>query len=90
MIKFLKHSVKNTETGDKCRVYYNLDNHISCKLCVWICAKDVLEKLKPIFGSEVINDTDSMTDYFESDRVILFEDHPLYKTARQHVEKLKR
>ena len=27
-----------------------------------------------------------MTDYFDKGRVVLFEDHPLYATARQRAE----
>lgn len=31
---------------------------------------------------EVVNESDSMTDYFEDDRTTLSEDHPLYRFAR--------
>lgn len=32
---------------------------------------------------EVVNESDSMTDYFEDDRATLSEDHPLYRFARR-------
>ena len=82
MIKFNLHNVVNTETGAKARIRYSIDNHVSGKPCVAVYGKDVLEKLFPVFGAEVQNDSDSMTDYFESDRIRFFEDHPLYAAAR--------
>lgn len=32
------------------------------------------------------NDTDTMTDYFDEGRVVLFEDHILYAKAREMAE----
>ena len=32
------------------------------------------------------NDTDTMTDYFDKGRVVLFEDHILYAKARERAE----
>jgi hypothetical protein len=90
MIKFNKYNVRNTETGAKARVYYSLDNHVSGKPCVCVRGKDVLEKLIPVFGEGVQNDSDSMTDYSEPDRVRMFEDHPLYVEARAAVDGFRR
>jgi hypothetical protein len=87
MIKFNKYNVRNTETGAKARVYYSLDNHVSGKPCVCVRGKDVLEKLIPVFGEGVQNDSDSMTDYSEPDRVRMFEDHPLYVEVRPMIRK---
>lgn len=86
-IKFNLHNVVNTETGAKARIRYSIDNHVSGNPTVAIYGKDVLEKLFPVFGADVQNDSDSMTDYFESDRVRLFEGHSLYKAARAAAER---
>lgn len=85
MIVFKKHFVKDTATKAKARVTYSLDNRCDKKLCVTIYARQS-EKLEPIFGILTENNSDMMTDYFENDRVTLFEDHPLYKEARTQVE----
>lgn len=85
MIKFNKHNVTDTETKIKVRVLYSLDNRIDGRKCVTIYAKDYDRSLGKIF-TEYKNDTDTMTDYFDAGRVILFEDHPLYKQARERAE----
>ena len=85
MIKFNKHNVTDTETKIKARVLYSLDNRIDGRKCVTIYAKDYDRSLGKIFN-EYENDTDTMTDYFDAGRVILFEDHPLYKQARERAE----
>ena len=85
MIKFNKHNVIDTETKIKARVLYSLDNRIDGRKCVTIYAKDYDRSLGKIFN-EYENDTDTMTDYFDAGRVILFEDHPLYKQARERAE----
>ena len=85
MIKFNKHNVTDTETKIKARVLYSLDNRIDGRKCVTIYAKDYDRSLGKNFN-EYENDTDTMTDYFDAGRVILFEDHPLYKQARERAE----
>jgi cell fate regulator YaaT (PSP1 superfamily) len=85
MIKFNKHNVTDTETKTKARVLYSLDNRVDGRKCVTIYAKDYDRSLGKIFN-EYENDTDTMTDYFDEGRVILFEDHPLYKQARERAE----
>lgn len=85
MIKFNKHNVTDTETKIKARVLYSLDNRVDGRKCVTIYAKDYDRSLGKIFN-EYENDTDTMTDYFDAGRVILFEDHPLYKQARERAE----
>lgn len=81
-IKFNLHNVVNTETGAKARINYSIDNRADGRACVTVYGKDVLEKLYPVFGGITANDSDSQTDYFESDRVRLFPGHPLYAAAR--------
>lgn len=85
MIKFNKHNVTDTETKIKARVLYSLDNRIDGRKCVTIYAKDYDRSLGKIFN-EYENDTDTMTDYFDEGRVVLFEDHILYAKARERAE----
>ena len=86
MIKFNKYNVVNKETKAKARVHYSLDNRIDGRKCVTIYHKDYNHNLLDVFGDAVINNTDAMTDYFETSRVVLFEDNPLYAEARQRAE----
>ena len=83
-IRFLKHKVVNDDTKQSARVYYSLDNRTDGRKCVTIYAKDYGQQLSKVFDSnEVENRTDTMTDYFDKDKVVLFEDHILYKDARK-------
>jgi len=82
MIKFNKHNVANTESKEKARVHYNVDNRIDGRKCVTIYAKDYNGALGKIFAAEYVNNSESMTDYFETGKVVLFEDHKLYAAAR--------
>lgn len=84
MIKFNKYNITN---GDiKARVYYTLDGRVDGRACVTIYEKDCDRSLGKLFDSEYKNETDRMTDYFDTGRVVLFEDHPLYIKARAKVE----
>jgi hypothetical protein len=69
-------------------LFYSLDNHVSGKPCVTICAKDYSGNLGkiPELRDGYQNDTDVMTDYFDHGRVRLFENHPLYAAARARAE----
>jgi hypothetical protein len=84
-IKFNKYNVTNGTI--KARVRYSVGNHISGRECVWIYAKDFDRSLGKIFETEYKNETDSREDYFETGRVLLFNDHPLYKKAFEVAEK---
>lgn len=86
MIKFNKYNVTNTATKDKARVHYSLDGRIDGRKCVTLYAKNYDRNLGKILPNQYINETDSMTDYFEKGRVVLFEDHPLYADARKRAE----
>lgn len=86
MIKFNKHNVTNRETKQKARVFYSLDNRTDNRKCVTLYAKDYGSDLGSIISDAYENDTDSMTDYFEKGKVVLFEDHALYNQARQRAE----
>lgn len=89
MVEFKKHFVKNSVTGAKARVYYSLDNRSDNRKCVTLYAKSYSDRLTPVFEEAAINNSDSMTDYFETDKVVLFEDHPLYQKARSFVESMR-
>lgn len=87
IIKFNTFNIRNTVTGATARVHYSLDNRTDKRQCVTIYDRDYGHALAAIFGdSSYKNDTDSMTDYFDKGRVVLFDNHPLYAVARAHVE----
>lgn len=88
MLKFNKHNVTDTESKIKARIFYSLDNRVDRRKCVTLYAKDYDRALGSLFADEYKNETDSMTDYFDQGRVVLFEDHPLYSQARQIAEQL--
>jgi len=88
MIKINKHNVTDNK-GIKARVIYSLDGRCDERKCVTIYAKDWDRSLGKLF-TEYKNDTDSQSDYFDQGRVVLFEDHPLYKEARAKVESWKK
>lgn len=68
-------------------VFYSLDNRVDGRQCVTIYSRDYGHALCDIFGRDVYkNDTDTMTDYFDKGRVVLFSDHPLYAAARTRAE----
>lgn len=79
-ITFRKHFVKNATTGAKARVRYSKGSLISRPgvQCVTIYAKDHGEQLSKVFASGVQNDTELVSDYFETDRVRIFEDDALF------------
>lgn len=82
MIKFNQHHILNTETGVKARVSYHVGTRTDGRAAVTIYAKDYGHDLaKALPAAEYQNNTDSMTDYFEHGRVVLFADNPLYPAA---------
>lgn len=86
MIKFNKFNVTDTSTKKKARVFYSIDNRVDERKCVTIYAKDYDRKLGEIISDSYENETDSMTDYFDQGKVVLFEDHKLYAVARERAE----
>jgi hypothetical protein len=85
MIKFNKHNVTDTETKIKARVLYSLDNRIDGRKCVTIYAKAYDRNLGKIF-KEYENETNTLEDYFDCGKVVLFGCHPLYAVARERAE----
>lgn len=86
-VKFNKHHVRDMSTNVKARVHYSLDNRIDGRNCVTIYAKDYDRSLGKVIPSSYKNETDSMTDYFDQGKVVIFEDNPLYNVAREAVNK---
>jgi hypothetical protein len=88
-IKFNQHNIRNIITGEKARVNYSVDPDIKTgEARVIIYGKDILEDLGKIFPPELVqNNTDTMTDYFEKDRVILFPSSPYFKDADRAARK---
>lgn len=89
MIEFKKHYVIDKATGKKARVWYSLDNRIDGRKCVTMYAKSHQDSLYAVFPNDSENNSDMRTDYFEKDKVRLFETHPLYTKARSYVESIK-
>lgn len=91
-IKFNKFHV--TDGQIKARVHYSMDGHVRCYKegirCVTLYAKDYDGNLGKLIPDAYKNDTDSMTDYFDQGRVVLFDGHPLYSAARARAEANKR
>ena len=81
MIKFNMHNVINTETGAKAKVDYNHGKNIDGRECVTVYSKDCLQKLYPVFGKGIKNESDSMTDYFESDSYTIYPENDLFAAA---------
>jgi hypothetical protein len=84
MIKFNKHHVTNG--AEKARVFYSLDNRTDGRACVTLYARDYDRSLGRILQDAYVNNTDSMSDYFEKGRAVLFADHPMYAAARARAE----
>lgn len=90
MIKFNQHHVLNTETGAKARVSYSIGNRVDGRAAVTIYAKDYGHDLAHALPqAEYQNNTETMTDYFEHGRVVLFSDHPLYAAALKTAQLLE-
>jgi hypothetical protein len=79
MIKFNKFNVTNGT--DKARVFYSQYTRTDGQECVVLYSKDYDRALGRIFSDEYVNNTDSMTDYFERGQVVLLAGHPLYAAA---------
>lgn len=81
MIKFNLYNVVNKETGDKAKVSYHISNRVDGRECVTLYEKDYSRNLGKVFAGQATNNSDSMTDYFESTKMVFFKDHPLYDQA---------
>lgn len=87
-IKIHKHFVKNVETGAKAKCWYSRGQLINdTRDCIIIYAKEYGQELSRVFGSsvEVKNETDSMTDYFDKDKICIFAGEPLFNECLKFV-----
>lgn len=80
MIQFRKFFVKNTENGQKARVWYYKSETKEGKGIVCVNAKDYGYDLSKVLDFAV-NNTDSMTDYFERSHARIEEGNALYADA---------
>jgi hypothetical protein len=86
-IKFNKYNVSNTINGKKARIFYSTSARTDGREAVTLYHKDYSDALYQVFGSEIYkNDTDTMTDYFDQGRVVIFSDHPLYAQAKARAD----
>lgn len=87
MIKFNRYYVTDGQT--KARVRYSLDNRVDGRKCVTLYARDYSDALGKVLAAEYKNNSDSMTDYFERGKAVIFEDNALYAAARQRAESIQ-
>ena len=85
-IKFLKHCVKDTESGLMARVFYSTGTPGE----VTLFAKDYSNCLHKIIPLGYENDTDITTDYMEQGFVRINQESPLYADARKMADSLTR
>ena len=78
--------VIDTDTKIKAKVFYSIDGMTDGRACITLYGKNYERNLGEVFSDEVINNSDSMTDYFENSKVRLYADHPLYAAARARAE----
>jgi hypothetical protein len=81
MVKMMKFYVTNGV--EKARVWYSRSTLIDGRDCVTIYAKDYTNALYRVFADQAPyeNNTDIMTDYFETGRVRIFPGNPLWNAA---------
>lgn len=81
-IKFNKHFVTNGQS--KARVHYSpsVDRH--GKKMITLYEKDYGRDLGKIF-TNVENDTDTMTDYFDDNKVRIYEGEPQYEDLKNRL-----
>lgn len=83
-IKLMKHYVTDGET--KARVWYNKGNYVDGFPGVTIYAKDYGNKLSAYFPGKVKNESEIMTDYFDTDSVRLGPGDENYEVALARAE----
>lgn len=87
MIKFNLHNVTDTETGAKARVTYHINKYKTDDApSVTIYEKNYRNELSKIFDN-ITNNSDSMTDYFEENRVIFRKGDAYYEQAMKAADR---
>ncbi len=78
MLKFFWNGIKGAD-GKLQRAFYSVGQLVNApEGTITIYAKDGRFNAEVRQHFEVLNDSDSMTDYFEDDRIRVSPDHPLY------------
>lgn len=85
-VKFYYNGIRVNGVKTLIKCSYSLDNHRDHAECVTLYA-DGCRLPRDLF--EVVNESDSYTDYFESDHATLTPEHPLYKYVRYAAVKAK-
>lgn len=64
--------------GNYIPCFFSIDNYSNC---VWVYARDYGRGLLPEELGKITNDTDSQTDYFETDHVAVTADNKYFKAC---------
>lgn len=79
-VRFMAYYV--TDGQHKAKVHYSHGRLCNdSRDCVTLYAQGYGSELSPIFGRSSENHTDTQTDYFDKDKVRIFDDSPLYPAA---------
>ena len=85
-VRFLQYSVTNGV--DKVKVWYSASHNNNEIVHITVYADSYSGNLTKIFPN-VINNTDSMTDYFEHDRVVIKKDSVHWKACKAAYDKVQ-
>jgi hypothetical protein len=84
-IKFMQHYV--TDGTTKAKVFYSQMSRRDGRECIAIYEKAGYQNnLRKIFPANYKNETGSVTDYFEEDKVYIFKEDKLYPVALARYE----
>ena len=79
-VRFMAYYV--TDGQHKAKVHYSHGKLCNdSRDCVTLYAQGYGSELSPIFGRSSENDTDTQVDYFDKDKVRIFDDSPLFPAA---------
>jgi hypothetical protein len=82
-IRFFSNGIRVNGLRELCKVCYSIDGRHDGRECVTIYERSNNYNVRiPSDLFDVENDTDIMTDYFDTDSVCIYPDHPLYPFAR--------
>ena len=84
-IRFYWNGFRLNGSRELVKCSYSLDNHTDYDKCVTISAKDYGKQL-PSELFTVVNDTDTYSDYHDTDHTTLTPEHPLYRFVRSAAE----
>ena len=84
-IRFYWNGLRLNGSRELVKCSYSLDNHTDYDKCVTISAKDYGKRLPSEIFS-VVNNTDTYSDYHDTDHTTLTPEHPLYRFVRSAAE----